>query len=211
MLRKVEPLVIVDSIREAVSLSEVKAQCRITDNAEDTLLALYIQAARRYVERQANITIHEKTLELVAEYWLHNGCRDYIELPGATPLISVLSVKYKDKDGNETTWPNTEYLANTDEQPGRLVPGYGKFFPAFVPYPVSPIRIQYKAGIVTKSPPTEASAQTKLPILMLMGALYENREASTVPDQATIGEIVMRYGFDAFIDAIRVRGQYAEL
>lgn len=213
MSRRVDPVVIVDSIQEPVSLSEVKAQLRVTGSAEDTLLTLYIQAARRYVEKQANITIHQKTLELVAEdwhYWNTTGCNRYIELPRATPLISIISAKYKDKDGNDTTWANTEYLADSDQQPGRLTPAYGKYFPSFTPYPVSPIRIQYTAGIATASPPAEASASVKVPVLLLIGALYENREATVITDNI-VSEVALRYGLDSFIDHIRVRSQYAEI
>jgi hypothetical protein len=43
-------------------------------------------------------------------------------------------------------------------------------------YPVSPIRIQYKAGLKTDSPPVECAADIKLAVLLIASAMFVYRE-----------------------------------
>ena len=202
----IEPKVIVASISEPITIEEVKLQCRIdsSDSTEDALLRIYIAAARNYVEWRTATTVHEATLEYVLDNF--PGCR-YIELPRATPLIEISSVKYKDYNGTETTWSSAEYVEDVDSTPGRLVLGYGQAWPSFTAYPVSPIRIRYTAGTaITTVPETEASVAVKYPMLLLVAGMYENRESENVTDRGVLTKLSIDYGVEAFLS--RLTTQY---
>jgi uncharacterized phiE125 gp8 family phage protein len=197
----ISPTIITDCATEAVSLDELKGQCRLqlADTSQDAMLSIYRAAARQYVEGRKGWTIHEKTLEWVMQNWPREN---YIILPRATPLIEVLSLKYRDSAGADTTMPTTDYIEDTDEIPGRIVLAYGNMaWPSSILYPASAIRIRYRAGIELTSPVSgvECPAELKIPILMLAGALFENREAVVVADQASVAQIAVDYGVEAFL------------
>ncbi len=194
----ISPTVITAPVKEPVSVAEAKLQCRVDGDTEDTLFAIYIAAARAYYERRTSRTIHQTTYEYTLDAFPDEG---YIVLPRATPLISVTSVKYKDSDGSETTMSTSDYIVDTDSTPGRVVLAYGESWPSFTEYPANAVRIRYVAGIETKSPETEADSLVKIPILMLVAAMYENREAVVVADAASVSQLAVEYGVEAFISA----------
>jgi uncharacterized phiE125 gp8 family phage protein len=198
----IEPNIIVDAIKEPVTVAEAKLHTRDDYSESDALYAIWIAAARDYVEAHAGITVHEKTLEITLDHW---PMGDQIILPRATPLISVTSMIYYDTDGTPTTMtPTTEYLVDIDSKPGRIVLPYSTSWPSTTLRPANGIRIRYKAGIATASPETECSAAVKHPVLMLVNAYDRNRSAESVPDRATMSMIALRYGADAFIERLRV-------
>jgi uncharacterized phiE125 gp8 family phage protein len=193
----ISPTVITEPAREPVSLTEAKSQCRIDSATEDTHLALFITAARKHVESLTGRAIIEQTLEWTLD---RLPVESFIILPRATPLISITSFIYKDSGATAATWAAANYIADVDFVPGRLVLAYNTSWPSFTAYPVSPIRIRYKAGIAVTSPLVEADASLKLAILMLVGALFENRESVIASqDSAAVKQISMLYGVDAFL------------
>jgi len=191
----ISPNIITEPTTEAVSLTELKEQARIDSSDENTVLAIYQTAARVYYERRTGRTLHETELELVLDRFLAVS----VELPRATPLISITSIKYFDEDGTEATFGAANYIADTWKLPGAVALATNASWPSFTPYPVAPVRIRYKAGIETASPVTEVDAADKLPILLLAAALYENREAVNVQDASSIAQISVKYGVEAFI------------
>lgn len=207
-----EPTLISGPTSEPITVVEAKAQCRIdtSDLSQDSLLDIYIAAARDYVEWRAGITIHEQTLEWALDYWPYENFQGAIVLPRATPLIAIVSIKYVDKDGTETTWATNQYVGDTRSKPGSVAPVYGVAFPSFTPRPSSAVRIQYRAGIETASPITEAPAKIKIPVLMLVAGMFENRESELVPDRSGVDFIAAKYGVEAFIDRLQSEaGSYA--
>jgi len=153
---------------EPLTASEVKLHLRLTsDTTEDTLLAAMIKRAREYCEGYTGRGLATQT---VTAYLDEFPCENEIELPLA-PLQSVTSIKYKNSAGTETTMTvTTQYLVDTDSDPGRIVLPYGVSWPSFTPYPVNPITIVYVAGYVS-IPETLKQA-----MLLLIGHWYENRE-----------------------------------
>lgn len=182
-------------------MTESKLALRIDDptdpmelNKVHDLLAIYIEAARGMFEKRTGRTIHDTTLEVMLDAW---PAERFIVLPRATPLIAIVSAKTKDSAAAETTWLATEYIADTDAMPGRLVLGYNMSWPSFTTYPVSPIRIRYRAGIATASPTPEAAGTIKTACLLLVGGMWENREAE-MGDSVTVSTKVLKL-FDQFI------------
>lgn len=161
-------------------------------SAEDTLLAALIQAAREYVEDYQNRALCTQTWELVLDSW---PVRDYVELP-KPPLQSVTSIKYKDSAGTESTWADTNYIVDPDSFLGRVVLADGISWPTATLYPAGGIRIQFVAGYGLAA---DVPQTTRQAMLLLIGHLYENREAGT--DRA-LTEIP--FGVKSLLDMNRV-------
>ena len=145
--------------------------------AEDTELALMITAAREWAEGYLRRALATQTLELHLDYF--PGV-DYIELP-RPPVQSVTSVKYKNSAGTETTMTvTTEYIADTDSEPGRIVLPYGVTWPSFTAYPVNPVKIRYVAGYYASN---LIPKHIKQGLLLHVGLLYRYRDEE-IPDGA---------------------------
>jgi uncharacterized phiE125 gp8 family phage protein len=199
------PTVITDSILEAVSLDDFKEHVRLTSSytVEDTLMETYLVAARKLFENLCCRTVHEKTLEWPLSVW---PTKDYIVLPRATPLIAIVSMKYKDQDGAETTWAASNYIADTDSTPGRLVLTSTNSWPGGSLYPVNPIRVRYRAGIATTSPDAAAPSDVQLVIKQIAAGMWEHREAEPQSEPGSAGPLDLQYGIRGFIEDLMVHG-----
>ncbi len=181
-----DPIVIVEPSLEPITPVEAKDHCHIdtADTGQDALLGVFIRVAREYIEWRCGITAHEKTLELPLDCF-DGPC---IELPRATPLNAVLSVKYRDSAGTETTLDSSNYVtsAGSVRKLGRIALAYGMTWPSFTPYPLDAVRIRYTAGIAVTSPITEPSATIKQACGLLVAGMYENRESELITDRSAV-------------------------
>jgi uncharacterized phiE125 gp8 family phage protein len=160
---------------EPVTLAEAKAHLRIDHTDDDTLIAMYLAAARNDCEEWTARAFVAQTWELV----LDEFPADEILIP-RPPLQSVESIKYDDADGIETTLANTEYVVDRVSQPGWVVPSLSGW-PTSTFEGINSIRIRYVAGYgsLANSPAdlTEnIPGAIKAAILLQLGRLYENRE-----------------------------------
>jgi len=178
---------------EPVTLVEAKLHCKVDLSTDDDLITALIVAAREEIERRTWRALVTQTLELILSDW---PGADRIELPRA-PLQSITTVKYKDKDGNETTWAGANYLAGTDSVPGVLALAWNASWPSVDLYPVEPIRIRYVAGYGLAAAVPQSLKQA---CLLLVAHWYEAREASgdTVSEKAGIP-----FGVEALIRSYR--------
>lgn len=160
--------------------------------SDDTLLTALIQAAREYCEGYQNRALCTQTWELVLDSW---PVRDYVELP-KPPLQSIVSIKYKDKAGAESTWADTNYIVDPDSFLGRVVLADGISWPTATLYPAGGIRIQFVAGYGLAA---DVPQTTRQAMLLLIGHLYENREAGA---ERALSEIP--FGVKALLDLNRV-------
>jgi uncharacterized phiE125 gp8 family phage protein len=185
---------------EPITLAELQATARIdtSDAAQDVLVdEIFIPAARDYIEWRTGRTFHEKTLELALDGF---PCGE-ITLPGATPLIEIVSIKYKDSDGAESTLSASTYViaVGNEKRLGRLTTAYGATWPSFTPYPLDPVKIRYKAGIAITSPLTEAPGAVKHAMCLLVAKMWEHREAVIISDRQSIAQLAVEFGLEAFI------------
>lgn len=189
---------------EPIDITEVMnhANISITSPAQKRAIAdIFIPGARKYLEYRTGLTFHEKTLE-----WLLSDLPCYgepIRLRLATPLISITSFNYKDSAGNESTWASSNYIADTDSKIGRIVPAYGVPYPSSALYPSWPVRIRGTAGIAITSPITDAPGIVKYPLLMLTAAMWENREAESIPERGVMDTLSFKYGVEAYVSALK--------
>jgi uncharacterized phiE125 gp8 family phage protein len=101
---------------EPVTLSEAKAQARISDNNSDGVIAGHITTAREEAESYMGRGILTQTWKLVLDAFAN-----VIPLPMAAPLQSVTSVQYYDADGTLQTLATSYYSVDTVARPGRVV------------------------------------------------------------------------------------------
>lgn len=181
----ISPQVVTEPTVEPITVAEVKTHLRITHSTEDTLLGTFITSARSQFESLTGRTIHQTTLRIAFDRF-PGGSDYYIELPRASPLISVTSVVYLDKDGVSNTWGASNYIVDTLEDVGRIAPAHGIAYPSFTPYPLNAVRILYVAGIANGSPQTVADQSIRVAIQEMVGSLYLNREHVILGDNRAL-------------------------
>ena len=161
--------IIIPVTTEPITLAEVRQHLRLPENeTEDNLLLSLITTARSYCEHYTRRALAEQTLEVYLDRFLST---DPIELP-CPPLQSVTEIGYKDSTGEETILSPSDYLVDSVSESGQILPAIGTNWPAFTPYPASPIRIRFVAGY------EELPVSIRLAMLLLIGHWYENREAT---------------------------------
>ncbi len=171
---------------EPISLAEAKLHIRKATDDEDDLIESLIKAAREDAE---SFTCRALATQ-VFEYILDEFPDGEIKLP-MPPLqnLEEEGIKYKDKDGIETTWEAENYIVDSDSEPAVIIPAYGKSYPTITLYPISAIRIKYKAGYIFGEGVIPAHLKIQKPItqamLLIIGHLYENREEVLVGKTAT--------------------------
>lgn len=163
---------------EPVTLAEAKLHLRVDITDDDALITDIITAAREYVETTTRRQFVTATWEYRMDGFPSSG--GDIELP-RPPLASVSTVKYNDSDGNQQTLSTAEYDVNIDAVVGHVTPAYGKTWPEHR-VETDSIQVQYVAGYGAAS---AVPSSIKSAIFLMIGHLYEHREAVVVGTTAT--------------------------
>jgi len=176
---------------EPVTIAEIKIHLHMDadQTAEDTLLTSLITAARSYVEQYTGRALVTQTWYGYLDQFPGN---DYINIPFGN-LDSVTSVKTIDSAGDEITLTvTTQYLVDSDSEPGRVVLPYSVSWPSITPYPVNPIVIEFVCGygLAVAVPDGLKSA-----IKLIVGDLYEHREAQIETGSFQVNETVQNLMF----------------
>ena len=154
--------VVTEPTNEPLDLEEAKLFLRVDHDDENGLIMSFIKTARMYIE-----TITRRTLPITGWELVQDSFDQKIICP-YPPLISVESVSYKDKAGNVTTLNESDYLVDSDHEPGVIVPVDG--WPNFEPYPINPVTIKYQAGYQNVPEPFLHA------IKLMVSHMYEHRE-----------------------------------
>lgn len=155
-----------------VSLAEAKLHLRVVGSGEDPLITALIQAATQHLDGWTGVLGRA----LVTQTWRQDfeGFCTKLRLP-LGPVASITSISYFD-DGNLTqTLPDTAYTLLTDAlgpyvtlKPDQSWPSsYGR---------ADAVAVTYEAGVAAANVP----APLKAAILLMVGNLFENREATVV-------------------------------
>ena len=160
---------------EPVTLTEAKAQCRVIDTSEDTLITNLIVAARQYAENYLNFAVIDQ--QITAKFADFPDSRGSIDLP-MTQLLSVTSVSYVDSTGATQTVSSADYLADTFSNPGVIYLAAGKNWPTSVADQGAVLTVVYQAGLATNA--AGVPQAIKQAMLLLIGHWFENREAIVV-------------------------------
>lgn len=178
---------------EPVTTTEAKSHLRVDISDDDTLIGSLITAAREYCEIYTGRSFATRTYRADLA-----GFADEIWLPYG-PVISIESVKYYDtaSPSVQQTWAATNYqlFYNVLER------AYGVSFPSVGVRPDA-VQITYRAGYVDGASPEVATIPTaiKQAMLLMIGDLYENREAQVLYP----GQILANPTYQVLLNAYRV-------
>jgi uncharacterized phiE125 gp8 family phage protein len=156
---------------EPVSLTEAKLHLRVDHTTEDALITALIKAARGYAETATARQLITATWQLT----LDDFPSGQIVLPRPT-MLGVTEVTYADTAGDEQTLAADQYIVVTDGVFGRIVRPEGVNWPQVKRMP-NAVAVQYTAGYGSASAVPE---EIKCAIKLMVGHLYENREATVV-------------------------------
>lgn len=138
---------------EPLHPEDVKAHLKVEIDAEDTVIAGYLAAARRqaedYLGRQFVVATWQLLLDSFydQDYRSRNDyrCGHAIDLPRG-PVMAISSVTYVDTDGDTQTLAAADY--QLDAIRGRLAPAYGVTWPT-PRAQLNAVTITYVAGYLT--------------------------------------------------------------
>lgn len=158
--------IVTGATSEPLSLEEAKLFLRVDTDADDTLIAALISAAREFAEHYTQATFASVTYELALDAFPP----DAINLPLASSP-SIGSVKYRDAAGAEQTLDPAAYVLSDYGMTPFIYPLQA--WPATGAYP-NAVKIRYTTSAV--------SAAARAAMLEMVAHLYENREdAAGVP------------------------------
>lgn len=150
---------------------------------EDDLLTALITAARQDCEKFQNRRYITQTWELWLDAWPD---KDFIEIP-LPPLQSVSSIKYYDTEDTEATFSSDDYFVDTKSEPGRVSLNYGESWPSTTLRPANGVCVTFVAGYGDEA--SDVPRNIYQAILLLLGHLYENREAVSQITNVAIKEL----------------------
>jgi len=178
-----------------VSLAEAKAHMRIAGSDDDGLIAGYLMAAIQSAERQTNLLLATQTWELTLERFpAETGSADGVLRLPRSPVQSITSITYIDSAGATQTFSASDYALDKDVAPACIAPTFGKVWPTPRVQP-NAVTVRFVAGYTQIPEPIRAA------ILLLVGHLYENREAVLVgqsPAELPLGVDALLYPYRVF-------------
>src|SRR5579859_631916 len=195
-------VVVTPPATEPVTLDEAKLHLRVTDTADDTYIGGLITVAREYLEKIENRAFITQTLRMqidsfpdlpnatlkffIPTYSVESYLARAISLMSGplrlfrSPVQSVTSIQYLDANGVLQTLAQNPapglpgYIVDTDSEPARIAPANN------LPWAVTlaqqtAVKVLYVAGYDEDA--ANVPESTKHKIKLLVGQLYENREA----------------------------------
>ena len=169
----------------AITLAELKAQVKVEDSNDDTVLTIIQKASHAWAREYTQRSLTTRTLELfidsvypkdkVLKEGIYLGVdldltRRGIGLP-FSPVASVTSVQSFDDSNNATTFVSTKYHLDSASVPSKVVLKNGENFPTAT-RAVNGIKVTYVAGYGASS----AVPQDIKSACLIYGAyLYEHR------------------------------------
>jgi len=181
-------ILITEPAEEPVTLTEAKAQLRLTTSDENTLISTLITVARQMAEQSAKCSLITQTWEAHYPEW-----KECFVLPNG-PVSSITSVKYWADSSGTTTMSSNSYVFTSAGS--LLEPAYGTTWPAHIQKQY-PIIVRYVAGYGAAAAVKSCAKQY---ILAMVSAMYHNRESlspetlSAVPYIDRLLDPVRQYG-----------------
>ena len=152
---------------EPVTAEYVKLHTRIDGSAEDDLLAVYIQAAREYVETFTRCPVMTQTWVYKADCF-----KKVIELK--PNLQAVSHIKYIDGSGVQQTLDASLYDVNIANVVGLVYPAYNQSWPSVLSHR-DVVEVEFIAGFGDDG--DDVPAAIKQAICMMVAHWYENRQS----------------------------------
>jgi uncharacterized phiE125 gp8 family phage protein len=188
---------ITQPIAEPIDLDQAKTQCRVDGGADDQYISTLISVAREHVETVTQLQLLTQTWDVSYAAW--PGQKPWGSQPlemriNRWPLQSVTWIKWRDTGEVEHTLDPATYLLALGQRPARVVVRYGQSWPSDALSPADPITIRCVAGYTRAD---DVPQVIKAAMLLLIGHLYENREAVMIGAGLTATQLPM--GFDELL------------
>lgn len=161
--------VIIKPASEPVTVDEVKLYTRIPHTVEDSLISIWIEAARKAAEDYQHRTYVTQTWTLFFDRF--PGSCFLIPRP---PLISIESIKYYDTDNVETEFDSSNYFVDTTSEVGRVSLNFGGQWPAITLRPINGVMVTFVCGYGAA---LDVPDDVKEAIMLYCAWRYENRTA----------------------------------
>jgi uncharacterized phiE125 gp8 family phage protein len=163
---------------EPVSLGEAKLFLRVDHNAEDSLIAMLIGAAREAVEAGIGRALITRRVRESLDIWRRESVNGAVL--GLGPVTNVVAVRLLADNGSQSVIDPDRYRLEGQRDRPRLV------FAAGVPATlrqIGGIEIEYDCGFADDA--SELPVALRLATLQIVGALYELREGDgAIPEAA---------------------------
>jgi uncharacterized phiE125 gp8 family phage protein len=167
---------------EPLSLTEAKLHLKVDISTDDDLITSLIKAAREACENFTGRSLITTAWELYFDVFPSRNL-GLIELPKC-PALAVSAVSYTDADGVTQTVSSALYQLDIVSEPARLLPVDGNAWPTDVkPYKVNAVKVAFTAGYGSAGSSVPESIRTAM--RLLLGLLYENREAVNIGNLVT--------------------------
>lgn len=164
---------------EPITLSEVKAHCRIEHMTDDTLITSLITAARLAAEHELQRPLITQTWQ--AAYESFPSDQSAIALGKFRPR-AIQSITYLDQNGADADMPESAYVLDAATVPGWVHPAYNTSWPSARAFANS-VRIRFTAGYGAAADVPQCIKQW---MLLMIGSMYAFREATTDRAQARL-------------------------
>lgn len=179
---------------EPVTAAQVKLQTKVDYSTEDSLIAIYIQAARELVEKKMGIALLPQTIQEKYSAWpLADRLNPYRAIRlRRYPLRSVSSIAYLDEDGASQVLDSSAYTSAGTAYPPLVAPANGHEWPGVLEQ-VGAITITYTAGYDDAD---SVPADIRQAILLIVADWFDNRE-NAVHERMTAADAILlnRRGF----------------
>ena len=178
-----------------VTLADAKLHCKVDDAADDALITAMITSAAELAEQQLGRALMTQTWELTLDSF-----PDAFELT-RVPVQSVTSVKYYDTTGTLQTLASNLYSVDTADGDGfaYIAPAYNTSWPD-TREQINAVVVRFVAGYTDAASVPEP---IKTWIKLMIGTMYENREAEAHIARASAGTVRMQF-VDRLLDRYRV-------
>lgn len=162
---------------EPITLAEARAHMRVSHSEEDELIAGLISSARITVETITRRSLITQKWKIYADKFPSSHI---IKIPN-TPVTSVESVKYYDRDGILQTFSASNYWVDTVSAPARVMLRDGASYPDTQDERPNAVEITYFSGYGDRR--ESIPAPIRHCVKMLVAHLYEN------PDIVSAGQL----------------------
>lgn len=186
---------VTDASDEPVTLEEAKLHLRVDIDADDDLIAALATTARQAVENFTRRALLSQDWELRLDEFPDESVLE-IPLP---PLQEVSAITYTDDDGVSHTFDSSNYVVDTGSTPGRIALKDGASWPGEPLAPLAGVQIAFTAGYASAD---EIPRPLRQGVLLMLGHLYENREATTTEKAVAM----LPMGLEYLLWAYRVMG-----
>ena len=154
---------------EPILIDDGKRWAKIDGAEEDEDVDSLIKAAREYAETFTNRALITQTWDLFLDQFPPDD--EVINVPRPR-LQSVTSLKYTDTDGVQQTWAASNYIGDTNKEPGRIALAFDKSWPDTRDI-INAVEIRFVAGYGTDR--TDVPEEIRSAMKMLVEHWYDNR------------------------------------